>query len=77
MTSAPATRLGLKSKGLLRWGMDADLVVFDPQTVRDAATFAEPHRYAEGVRHVIVGGTLTVRDGEHTGSRAGRVLRRG
>ncbi|HEX2515393.1 MAG TPA: D-aminoacylase [Chloroflexota bacterium] len=77
MTSAPATRLGLKGKGLLRWGMDADLVVFDPQTVRDAATFAEPHRYAEGVRHVIVDGTLTVRDGEHTGSRAGRVLRRG
>ena len=48
MTSAPATRLGLKGKGLLRWGMDADLVVFDPQTVRDAATFAEPHRTPKG-----------------------------
>jgi N-acyl-D-amino-acid deacylase len=76
MSGATAARLGLKRKGLVRWGMDADLVVFDAATVRDAATFAEPHRYAEGIRHVVVNGALTVHDGEHTGARAGQVLRR-
>jgi N-acyl-D-amino-acid deacylase len=75
MTGAPAARLRLADKGLVRWGMDADLVVFDPGTVRDAATFAQPHRYAEGIRHVVVNGTVTVEEGEHTGDRAGRVLR--
>ncbi len=77
MTGVPAARLRLGDKGLVRWGMDADLVVFDPATVRDAATFADPHRYAEGIRHVLVNGTVTVLDGEHTGARAGRVLRHG
>jgi N-acyl-D-amino-acid deacylase len=76
MTGAPAARLGLRHKGLLRWGMDADVAVFDPAMVRDAATYAEPHRYAEGFRYVVVNGALTVRDGKHTGARAGRVLRR-
>jgi N-acyl-D-aspartate/D-glutamate deacylase len=76
MTAVPAARLRLERKGLVRWGMDADLVVFDPQTVRDAATFAEPHRYAEGITHVLVGGAVSVQDGEHTGARNGRVLRR-
>jgi N-acyl-D-amino-acid deacylase len=76
MTAVPAARLHLGRKGLVRFGMDADLVVFDPQTVRDAATFADPHRYAEGIKDVLVGGTVTVRNGEHTGARAGRVLRR-
>jgi N-acyl-D-amino-acid deacylase len=76
MAAAPAARLGLRHKGLLRWGMDADLVVFDPATVRDTATFADPHRYAEGIRHVVVGGAVTVQAGAHTGARAGRVLRR-
>ncbi|MGH2351750.1 MAG: N-acyl-D-amino-acid deacylase family protein, partial [Chloroflexota bacterium] len=52
MTGAPAARLRLKDKGLVRWGVDADLVVFDPATVRDTATYAEPHQYAEGIRHV-------------------------
>jgi N-acyl-D-amino-acid deacylase len=76
MTGAPAARLGLRHKGLLRWGMDADLVVFDPATVHDTATYAEPHQYAAGIRHVLVNGTPTVRDAAHTGARAGRVLRR-
>ncbi len=76
MTGAPAARLGLRSKGLLRWGMDADIVVFDPATVRDTATYPDPHRYPEGIRHVVVNGTLTVRDGRHTGARAGRILAR-
>jgi N-acyl-D-amino-acid deacylase len=76
MTGAPAARLGLRSKGLLRWGMDADIVVFDPATVRDTATYADPHQYPEGIRYVVVNGVLTVRDGRHTGARAGRVLAR-
>ena len=56
--------------------MDAEPVVFDPQTVRQGPTFAEPHRYPEGIKHVLVGGAVSVRDGEHTGARNGRVLRR-
>ena len=76
MTAVPAARLRLERKGLVRWGMDADLVVFDPRTVQDAATFAEPHRYAEGITHVLVGGAVSVQDGAHTGARNGRVLRR-
>ena len=76
MSGAAAVRLGLRHKGLVRFGMDADLVVFDPSTVRDAATFADPHHYAEGIKHVVVNGAITVRDGEHTGTRAGRVLKR-
>lgn len=76
MTGAPAARLGLRHKGLLRWGMDADCVVFDPATIHDTATYAEPHQYAAGVRHVLVNGTATIRDAQHTGARAGRVLRR-
>ncbi|CAA9210367.1 MAG: N-acyl-D-amino-acid deacylase [uncultured Chloroflexi bacterium] len=76
MSGAPAQRLGLRRKGLLRYGMDADVAVFDPTTVIDAATYALPHRYAEGFRCVVVNGHVTVRDGEHTGARAGSVLRR-
>jgi len=76
MTSAAARRLGLRRKGLLRFGMDADVVVFDPATVRDAATYADPHQYAEGIRHVVVNGAVTVQNADHTGARAGRVLRR-
>lgn len=76
MTGAPAARLGLRQKGLVRWGMDADLVVFDPATVRDVATYGDPHRYPEGIRHVVVNGAVTVRDAAHTGARAGQVLRR-
>jgi N-acyl-D-amino-acid deacylase len=76
MSGATAARLGLRRKGLVRFGMDADLVVFDPATVRDVATFADPHQYAEGIKHVVVNGTVTVRDADHTGASAGRVLRR-
>ena len=76
MTGAVSQRLGLSRKGLLRWGMDADITVFDPATVRDAATYAEPHRYAEGIKHVIVNGAVTIRDAAHTGARAGTVLKR-
>ena len=52
----------------------ADIAVFDPATIQDRATFAEPHQYAEGVEYVLVNGTLVIDDGEHTGARPGRVL---
>lgn len=77
MTSLPATTLGLTGRGTLVAGSYADLVVLDPDQVRDHATYADPHRYAEGVRHVLVNGDPVVRDGELTAARPGRRLRRG
>ncbi|MBW3601461.1 MAG: D-aminoacylase [Actinobacteria bacterium] len=77
MTSLPARRLGRDDLGLVRPGCAADLVVFDPDRVADRATYAEPHRFCDGVDHVVVGGRLVVEDGADTGEAAGRVLRRG
>ena len=75
MTSFPASRLGLADRGLLAPGLAADITIFDPDTVVDRATFTDPHHYAEGIRHVLVNGTVVVDDGRHTGARPGRVLR--
>ncbi|MGH7392591.1 MAG: N-acyl-D-amino-acid deacylase family protein [Candidatus Rokuibacteriota bacterium] len=75
MTGLPARRLGLKDRGVIRPGARADLVVFDPRGVADRATYQEPHRYAAGIDHVLVNGRFVVRDGEHTGSLPGKVLR--
>ena len=77
MTSAPAARLGLRDRGTIRDGFVADLVVFDPATVRSTATYDQPRSYPVGIEHVIVGGTPVVTDGEHTGARPGRALRHG
>ncbi|MBC7804716.1 MAG: amidohydrolase family protein, partial [Akkermansiaceae bacterium] len=77
MTSLPAQRIGLTGRGILATGSVADVAVFDPQTVGDAATFDAPHVYARGIELVFVGGTLAVRDGVLTGARSGAVLRRG
>jgi N-acyl-D-amino-acid deacylase len=74
MTSFPAARTGLGDRGLVRPGMKADLTVFDPATIRDRATFEEPHAYAEGVSNVLVNGILVVDEGRLTGVRPGRVL---
>ena len=74
MSGATAHRLGLQDRGLLREGLFADIAVFDPARVRDRATFAEPHQYAEGVEYVLVNGILVVDGGQHTGTRPGRVL---
>ena len=76
MTSFPADRLGLTDRGRIVEGAHADLVVFDPATVTDRATFVEPHQYPEGILWVVVNGVVTVEDGVFVDARAGRVLRR-
>jgi N-acyl-D-amino-acid deacylase len=77
MTGTPAARLGLADRGLLRDGLKADVVVFDPATVASTATYEEPRSYPVGIPWVIVNGELVVADGEHTGATPGRALRRG
>ena len=76
MTGAPAARLGLKDRGLLRAGLKADVVVFDPATVADRATFDDPHQFPDGFEYVIVNGQIAVTPDGHTGALAGRVLAR-
>ncbi len=75
MTSLPATNLGLKRRGSLKPGNFADIVVFDPALIQDKASFEVPHRYAEGMKHVIVNGVFVLQDGEHTGAMPGRCVR--
>jgi N-acyl-D-amino-acid deacylase len=75
MSAFPASRVRLADRGMLRPGFAADVVVFDPATVTDRATFAEPFRYADGIRVVIVNGVTALRDGERAERRAGRALR--
>jgi N-acyl-D-amino-acid deacylase len=75
LTSLPVQNLRLQRRGLLEPGYFADVVVFDPARIQDHATYDEPHRYATGVEHVAVNGTLVLRDGEHTGALPGRVVR--
>jgi len=77
MTGLPAMRFGLSGRGFVRPGCAADLVVFDPLRIRDAATFAQPARPAEGIVEVMVNGVSTWTGAGHTGARAGTVLRRG
>lgn len=77
MTSFPAQRLGLPDRGLLRDGFKADVVVFDPNTVKAPATRAQPKQFPVGIDQVIVNGKLVVDNGKHTGVLAGRALRRG
>ncbi len=74
LTGLPATNLGLDRRGFLRTGMFADVVVFDPQTIADRATFEKPHQYSVGVNHVFVNGMQVLRDGEHTNAKPGRAL---
>jgi N-acyl-D-aspartate/D-glutamate deacylase len=76
MTSLPAQRFKLKDRGLIRTGFKADLVVFDPKTIIDRATFQEPQLTAEGVQRVFVNGVEVWSDGKITGERPGKALRR-
>jgi N-acyl-D-amino-acid deacylase len=75
MTGLPASNLRLKKRGLLKTGFYADVVVFDPSTIRDNATFEDPHQYSTGVQHVWVNGQQVLKNGDHTGALPGRVVR--
>jgi N-acyl-D-amino-acid deacylase len=75
LSALPAENLGIRQRGRLEEGFFADVVVFDPATITDNATFAEPHQYATGVAHVFVNGIQVVRDGDHTGAKPGQVVR--
>lgn len=76
MTGMSAIRFGLAQRGFIREGFFADLVVFDPETIRDTATFPAPKQQAEGIDLVLVNGVLTWSQGQMTGNRAGRFLSR-
>ena len=76
MTSLPADQVGLGDRGRIARGKKADLVAFDAAAVKDAATFEDPHRFPQGVVHVLVNGVPVVEKGAHTGARPGRVLRK-
>jgi len=74
LSGLPATNLGLDHRGFVQEGMFADVVVFDPATIADRATFEKPHQYAIGMKHVFVNGVQVLKDGEHTGAKPGRAL---
>lgn len=76
LTSLPAQRLRLQDRGLVREGMVADITVFDPETIRDRGTYADPNQYPAGIEYVLVAGQVAVEQGRLTGVRAGQVLRR-
>jgi N-acyl-D-amino-acid deacylase len=75
LTSFPAETLKLRQRGRLERDYFADIVVFDPKTIRDHATYEKPHQYATGMVHVFVNGVQVLKNGEHTGAKPGRVVR--
>ena len=74
-TSAVARRLMIKERGLLEEGFYADLIIFDPATVIDRATFEQPHQLSVGIEHVFVNGSAVVTAGKHTGAKPGKIVR--
>jgi N-acyl-D-amino-acid deacylase len=74
LTGLPASNLGLDHRGILKPGMFADVVVFDPAAIADRATFENPHQYSVGMKHVFVNGAQVLKDGEHTGAKPGKAL---
>jgi N-acyl-D-amino-acid deacylase len=76
MTSFPASRFGFERRGVIRSGVFADLVIFDPERISDRATWINPHQYPAGIEYVIINGEVVIKGGEHTGRLPGRVLRK-
>jgi N-acyl-D-amino-acid deacylase len=74
ITSKPAAKMGLDDRGALKKGNFADIVIFDPETIADTATFIDPHRYPEGIDYVFVNGTMVIDHGNHTEQLRGKVL---
>lgn len=74
LAALPAQNLGLDKRGMLKTGYFADVVIFDPKTIADTATFEKPHQYAVGMQHVFVNGVQLLKDGEHTNAKSGRAL---
>ena len=75
MTGAVAERLLIRDRGLLRPGMYADVVLFDPETIRQNSTYEKPNQLSSGVRTVFVNGVATIENGRHTGAKPGRIVR--
>jgi N-acyl-D-aspartate/D-glutamate deacylase len=75
MTSLNAAKLGIRDRGLVRAGMFADIAIFDPDRVKDRATYEDPFQYSEGIEYVMVNGLVVLNKGAHTGARPGRALR--
>ena len=75
MTALPASKMRLADRGVLKAGMWADVVVFDPEKIADVATFAQPNQLSVGMDYVLVNGRLVIDQGRHTGAKPGRVLR--
>jgi N-acyl-D-amino-acid deacylase len=74
LSAQPAQNLELDHRGMLKEGMFADVVVFDPKTITDHATFDKPHQYSTGMKHVFVNGVQVIKEGEHTDAKPGRAL---
>ena len=74
MTSGPANQLGLRDRGIIREGMIADIVIFDPATVCDKATYDNPSEFPTGIPYVIINGMMVIDNGNQTGANAGKVL---
>jgi N-acyl-D-amino-acid deacylase len=74
LTALPASNLKLSNRGSLKRGYFADIVIFDPVTIADLATFEDPHQYAKGVEHVFVNGVQVLKNGNHTLAKPGRVI---
>ena len=77
MTSLPARKIGLWDRGIIRPGMKADITIFNFYTVKDTATYEDPHSYPQGIEYVIVNGVVVIEEGRHTGATPGRLLRKG
>lgn len=76
MTSLNASKLDIRDRGLIRAGHYADLVIFDPATIIDKATYTEPFQYPEGIQFVVVNGEVVLERGTHSGKKPGKALRR-